>query len=104
LVALQERHRTAQAAAEKLQGYIDPNRELELVHGNLLTLNISDATCVYMATTCWDAAFMSDVLFKIETECPALKWLVSTEDLDRKCARRAIHDATRTPRALTLPH
>mmetsp|Transcript_12724 Transcript_12724/g.44191 ORF Transcript_12724/g.44191 Transcript_12724/m.44191 type:complete len:253 (-) Transcript_12724:232-990(-) len=80
-----ERHRKGVKARARLESEIDTARELELVHGNLLELDCSAATVVYLACTCWDREFMLQVLSCVEpASCPNLRWLVTTESLERK--------------------
>ena len=67
----------AEVEAEKM----DTERCLEFRNENLLASDISDATVVYLACTCWDADFMEQVLEKQQEECAELQWLVSTEPL-----------------------
>jgi len=56
-------------------------RQCEFLNANLLTVNMADATIVYLACTCWDADFMSQVMEKLKG-LPELQWVVSTESLE----------------------
>eukprot|EP00873_Tetraselmis_striata_P028752 jgi/Tetstr1/449016/TSEL_036241.t1 len=81
-----ERHNKGVLAAQRLasQHALDPARRISLINGNLLTADVSDATCVYLACTCWDSDFMTQVLRVLEAGAPRLRWLVCTESLERK--------------------
>lgn len=79
-----ERHDKAVEAMNRLQSSLDPARPVALINENLLVCDVSDATVVYCACTCWDTEFMEQVLALLEGGAPALKWLVSTEPLERK--------------------
>lgn len=79
-----ERHNRALEAKGNLQPYLDTARPVDIINANLLECDLSDATCVYMSSTCWNDVFMTQVLRMLEQGAPALKWAVSTEPLERK--------------------
>lgn len=81
-----DRHQKAVTAAQRLsaQGCLDPSRRINLINDNLLACDVSDATCVYLACTCWDSDFMTQVLALLESGAPRLRYLICTEELERK--------------------
>lgn len=85
----EHRHSRAVRALHQLEPKISelaanfPERAVEFRNDNLLTTDVSDATIVYLACTCWDADFMSEVMDKL-APLPHLEWIVSTESLEKE--------------------
>ena len=86
----QHRHGIAEKALQRLRasGRVDPARSLELRNANALATDVSDATLVYLACTCWDADFVAALLRHLESEASSLRWVVSTESFEKKFGLR----------------
>jgi len=77
------RHSRATRAQRQLATHLQAAapRQLEFVNANLLSVEMSTATIVYLACTCWDADFMAQVMEKLRA-LPNLRWVISTESLE----------------------
>ena len=82
----QARHDAGARALARLAnaGATDQSRDVQLVHGNLLRLDVSPATIVYLACTMWDDIFCGQVLIMLAARAHRIRCLVSTEDLEAR--------------------
>ncbi|XRB05335.1 DOT1 domain-containing protein [Pycnococcus provasolii] len=69
-------------------GALDASREVRLVQGDMLALDVSKATLVYVALTMFDDAFTQRILDKLSSEAPHLRYVITTEDVERRFGSR----------------
>ena len=79
-----ERCVKAERAKQRLGAALDPSRPVHFLNENLLECDFSDATCVYVCCTCWDADFVAKTLDVLEARAPKLRWVVCAESLEKK--------------------
>jgi len=58
------------------------NRKIEIIQDNILNVNLSDATCVYLCSTCFSSILLNNVLDKIKTTSKNIRVIVTLKDFD----------------------
>lgn len=65
-------------------GHVDESRRVALLNDNLMNVDCSPASVVYLGCTMWDEDFVWQVLKKLDAEAKGLRLLLSTEDIEAR--------------------